>query len=193
MSLAKSILVYDSTGNSEKTLLACHAAEGRLFLTESICMDTATQFMALMQYMESEKKTVQLFINCCGGEVNAGLLMYDLIRSYPYDMEIYCTGLAASMAAILLAGGRKGKRFILPHSHVLIHEPRVPEGFGGTATTIEKQAQSILEIKTTVNSLLAEATGKSLGEINEATAYDNFMTAEEAVAFGICDEIKAIY
>ena len=103
---------------------------------------------------------------------------------------MYCTGLAASMAAFILAAGRKGRRFILPHSQVMIHEPLISSGF---ATSIEKTAQSILETKAVLNKILAEHTGRSVNEINKATQDDNFMTSEEAVEFGICDEIRSIF
>ena len=97
------------------------------------------------------------------------------------------------MAAVLLAGGQKGRRFILPHSKVMIHEPLIMDGFGGSATTIEKKAKSILETKFVINSILAESTGKTIEEIDRATAYDNVMNADAAVDFGICDTIRNIY
>ena len=120
-------------------------------------------------------------------------MIYDIIQSYPYELRIVCIGLAASMGAILLAGGRKGKRFILPHSKVMIHEPLITKGFGGSATSIEQKAKTILEVKRELNEILAKHTGKTLEEINKATAFDNFMSAEEAVEFGICDAIGSIY
>lgn len=193
MSFPKTIFMESSSGNKEYSLNAVHAKEGTLFLTESINSDVAVQFVSVMKYMAQEEKEVTLYINCNGGEVNAGLMMYDVIQAYPHTLNIICTGMAASMAAVLLAGGQKGRRFILPHSKVMIHEPLIMDGFGGSATTVEKKAQSILETKAVINGILAEATGKSIEEINGATAYDNFMDADEAVAFGICDEIRNIY
>ena len=99
----------------------------------------------------------------------------------------------SKVGAVLLAGGQKGRRFILPHSKVMIHEPLIMDGFGGSATTIEKKAKSILETKFVINSILAESTGKTIEEIDRATAYDNVMNADAAVDFGICDTIRNIY
>ena len=96
------------------------------------------------------------------------------------------------MGAVILAGGPKGNRFILPHSKTMIHEPLISGGMGGSATSIKKTADSILETKDIINGLLAKHTGKSLKEIDKATSYDNWMTAEESVSFGICDEIRNI-
>ena len=100
-----------------------------------------------------------------------------------------CTGMAASMAAILLAGGQKGNRYILEHSKVMIHEPLLANGVGGSATSIKNISESILETRKIVNGILAEHTGKSIEEINEATSFDNYMNAKEAIEFGICDAI----
>lgn len=193
MSLPKSIFIENANGGKEYDINAVHAKNGTLFLTESITAEVAMQFVSAMKHMAEETKDVTLYINCNGGEVNAGLVMYDVIQAYPYTLNMVCTGMAASMAAVLLAGGQKGRRFILPHSKVMIHEPLIADGFGGSATTIEKKTQSILETKSILNNILAKATGKTIDEINSATAYDNVMSAEEAVAFGICDEIRNIY
>ena len=193
MSLSKTIYVESSNGCKEYNLNAIHAKEGTLFLTGSITTETAVQFVSVMKYMAENEKEVTLFINSTGGEVNAGLVIYDVIQSYPYILNIVCTGIAGSMSAVLLAGGQKGRRFILPHSKVMIHEPLIIDGFGGSATTIEKKAQSILETKSVINGILAKDTGKSIEEINLATAYDTVMSAYEAISFGICDEIRNIY
>ena len=156
-------------------------------------MTTSLSFASIMKYMQREGKDVTIYLNSPGGEVAAGLMIYDIIQSYPYELRIVCIGLAASMGAILLAGGRKGKRFILPHSKVMIHEPLITKGFGGSAISIEQKAKTILEVKRELNEILAKHTGKTLEEINKATAFDNFMSAEEAVEFGICDAIGSIY
>ena len=106
---------------------------------------------------------------------------------------MYCTGMASSMGAVILAGGQKGRRFILPHSKVMIHEPLISGGMGGSATSIKRTADSILETKAITNGILAKHTGKTVKEIDKATAFDNFMNAKEAVEFGICDEIRNIF
>ena len=102
---------------------------------------------------------------------------------------MYCTGMAASMAAVLLAGGQPGRRYILPHSKTMIHEPLLSGGVGGSATSIRNISDSILETRSIVNGILAKHTGKSIKEINKATSYDNYMNAEKSVEFGICDKV----
>ena len=193
MGAANLIYIEGANGGREYELSSIHAAEGVIFLTDRIDMEAAMRLTSQMKYMAAEKKHITLYINSTGGDVEAGLLMYDLIQDYPYDLDIYCVGVAASMAAILLAGGKKGHRYILPHSKVLIHEPLIASGFGGSATNIDKTAQRILDVKAQLNAILAKHTGRTVDEINEATAFDNLMTAEEAIKFGLCDEITTIY
>lgn len=193
MDIARSVCIESSSGGREFTLDSVHAAEGNIFLVKPISTDFAMNFVSLMKYMAKDEKEVTLYINSPGGEVEAGLVMYDVIQAYPYDINICCVGMAASMAAVLLAGGRKGRRFILPHSKVMIHEPLISDGFGGSATTIEKKTQRILEVKSQINGILAKHTRKTVEEIDKATAFDNVMTAEEAISFGICDKIKSVF
>lgn len=183
----------DANGAKEFSIRAQHIFNGRIFLEGKIDQSKAVWFASVMRLLADERKTVDIYINTPGGEVNAGLLIYDIIRSYQYPINMYCIGMAASMGAVLLAGGQKGRRYILPHSKVMIHEPLIAGGIGGSATSIEKTAQNILETKSLINGLLAEHTGRTVDEVNEATLFDNFMTAEEAVGFGICDEIRSIF
>lgn len=182
-----------SAGTNPIDTFSVNAENGDLFINDPITSELSTCFTSMMKYLESRNSPVNIYINSPGGEVNSGLVMYDIIRSYPYEINIYCTGMAASMAAVLLAGGRKGHRYVLPHSKVMIHEPLIADGFGGSATTIEKKAQCILETKSLINGILAKHTGKTIEEINEATAFGNFMSAEEAVSFGLCDAVKDIF
>lgn len=192
-SIARSAIHEDVNGMRSIGLNDYHLSKGRIFLDEEINSDTAAAFASAMQYLADEKKEVDIYINCPGGGVASGLVMYDIIQSYKYPINMYCTGIAASMAAVLLAGGQKGRRFILPHSKVMIHEPLIAGGLGGSATTIEKTAQSILETRELTNGILAKHTGKTIEEINEATVFDNYMDAKTAVEFGICDEIKDFF
>ena len=104
-------------------------------------------------------------------------------------VNTYCTGLAASMGAVLLAGGQAGRRYILPHSKTMIHEPLISGGVGGSATSIHNISESILKTRDMLNEILAKHTGKSLKEMKKATAFDHYMNAEESVKFGMCDEI----
>lgn len=161
----------------------------KFFLTGKITADTANEFAQQMLYLTAENAPIDLYINSIGGEVNAGLAIYDIIQSCPCELNMYCVGQAASMAAVLLASGQKGRRFILPHSRVMIHEVLLNSSVSGSATSIYKMSESILEIRDLVNGILAEHTGKTLKEINKATSFDNVMNADEAVKFGICDKV----
>ena len=106
------------------------------------------------------------------------------------EVDLYCLGLAASMAAVILASGQKDHRHILPHSRTMIHEPLINSGIGGSATSIQHLSESIMDTKRIINELLARHVGKTLEEIDQATSYDNYMNAEESVKFGICDDIS---
>ena len=154
-------------------------------------IDAACELVQKLMYMKTAKPKagMRLYINSVGGAVNAGLLIYDALKGLEMEYEVYCIGMAASMAAIILAGGQKGRRFILPHSKVMIHEPLIADGISGSATTIQKTAESIMETKQIAVSLLSADTGKPRAVVEKAISYDNFMNAEEAVAFGVCDEI----
>ncbi|MCR5595755.1 MAG: ATP-dependent Clp protease proteolytic subunit [Lachnospiraceae bacterium] len=190
MNWIPSIEVESAHGTREVSLTTRHLMNRNLFLTGSIDSEMADNFLSQLLYLEQDPtKPVTIYINSPGGEVNAGLMIYDVIQGSKLDITMVCTGLAASMAAILLAGGRKGKRLILKHSKVMIHEPLISNGVGGSATSIKNISDSILETRETVNGILAGHTGKSVDEINEATAFDNFMNAQEAIDFGICDAI----
>ncbi len=163
----------------------------RIFLDTDITSELAGQIvMQLMMLAEDSQEPIGLYINSSGGSVDAGLMIYDVMQSLKVPLNVYCTGMAASMAALLLAGGQKGRRFILPHSKTMIHEPLILNGVGGSATSISNISASILETKEITNGILARHTGKTLEEINEATAYDHYMNAQESVSFGLCDEIR---
>jgi ATP-dependent Clp protease protease subunit len=166
-----------------------------LFLTGEVTSEMANDFVSQMLYLAASDEPINIYINSPGGSVNAGLVIYDTIQALSEKLEInmYCIGMAASMGAIILAGGQKGRRFILPHSKVMIHEPLISGGIGGSATSIKKTSDSILETKAITNGILAKHTGKSIKEINKATSFDNYMNAKEAIEFGICDEICNIF
>ena len=164
----------------------------KIFLSGEITMDSANEIIQQLLFLENEDdvEPISILINSPGGEVNAGLMIYDQLKGMKdTPIKMYCTGIAASMAAILLAGGQKGNRFILPHSKVMIHEPLIANGVGGSATSIQRTAESIMETKRITTELLARDTAKTVEEIGKAISYDNFMNAEEAVSFGICDKI----
>lgn len=164
-----------------------------IFLTDSITTKSATTILQQLLFLENEDNhnPIKLIINSSGGEVSAGLTLYDQIKGMDVPIDIYCTEIAASMAAILLAGGKRGHRFILKSSRVMIHEPLLTSSSGmcASASSLQKTAESIIETKRLLNQLLAQDTGRTLKEIEQAVSYDNYMNAEQAVAFGICDAI----
>lgn len=179
------------TGIREVSLYTEHLTRGRVFLSGPIDMELADSVAAQLLYLEQEGKEVQLIINSPGGEVTAGLMLYDVLGGLKVPVSRWCCGIAASMAAILLCGGEKGRRFILPHSRTMIHEPLLQSGVGGSATSIQALSESILETRSITNGILAKHTGKAIQEIDAATAFDNYMNAEQSVAFGLCDEIRS--
>jgi len=149
----------------------------------------ANLIVAQLLYLESENpdKDIALYINSPGGSVSAGLAIYDTMQFIKPDISTICVGQAASMGAVLLAGGSKGKRFCLPHSRVMIHQPL--GGFQGQATDIEIHAREILDARERLNRILAHHTGQSMEKIKQDTDRDNFMTGEQAVAYGLIDDV----
>ena len=142
------VQVETSYGVREISLETKLMENRKLFLSGEINMDMANDFMREMMYLDDESgKDINIYINSVGGEIMAGMLIYDIIQAAKCPLNIYCTGYAYSMAAILLASGTKGRRFILPHSEVMIHEPLISDGVGGSATNIERLSNSLLEKK----------------------------------------------
>ncbi len=184
-----SIEVEGAQGTRVVTLNTRHLMNRCIFLSGDINSDMANDFLSELLFLEQDNDPITIYINSPGGEVNAGLMIYDAIQGSNLKIDMICTGRAASMAAVILAAGQKGRRYIFPHSKVMIHEPLIANGVGGSATSIKNISESILETKEIVNGILAKHTGKSIEEINEATGFDNYMDAKEAIKFGICDHI----
>lgn len=190
ISWTPSVEVQSHAGIREVNIYTKHLMNRRVFLTGTIEREMANDIVAQFMYLQDiSDEPIHIYINSGGGEVNAGLFIYDVLQTMKVPVNIYCTGIAASMAAILLAGGQPGRRFILPHSQVMIHEPLISNGVGGSATSIRNISDSILETRAITNGILAKHTGKSLEEIDKSTAFDNYMNAQKAVEFGICDKI----
>jgi len=160
-----------------------------VFLVGQVEDFMANIVVAQLLYLESENpdKDISLYINSPGGSVTAGMSIYDTMQFIKPDVTTLCVGQAASMGAVLLAGGAEGKRFALPHSRCMIHQPL--GGFQGQATDIEIHAQEILSIRERLNLVLAKHTGKDIEIIQKDTDRDNFMTAEDAVEYGIIDRV----
>jgi ATP-dependent Clp protease, protease subunit len=149
----------------------------------------ANLIVAQLLFLESEnpEKDIGLYINSPGGSVSAGLAIYDTMQFIKPDVSTMCIGQAASMGAVLLAGGAKGKRYALPHSRIMIHQPL--GGFQGQASDFELHAKEILEVRQRLNRILARHTGQSIEKIQQDTDRDNFMSGEAAVAYGIVDKV----
>ena len=160
-----------------------------IFMTGQVEDHMANLVVAQMLFLESENpdKDIHLYINSPGGSVTAGLSIYDTMQFIKPDVSTMCIGQAASMGAMLLAGGAKGKRLALPHSRMMIHQPS--GGAQGQASDIEIQANEIIKLRLNLNVLLAEHTGKSVEAIAEDTERDNFMSADEAQEYGLVDKV----
>ncbi|MBS1985722.1 MAG: ATP-dependent Clp endopeptidase proteolytic subunit ClpP [Bdellovibrionales bacterium] len=160
-----------------------------IFLGTPINDAVANSIIAQFLFLESQdpEKEIFMYINSPGGSVSAGLGIYDIMQYVTCPVSTYCTGMAASMASILLAGGTKGKRFALPNARVMIHQPL--GGVQGQASDIERHAREILRLKRQLNEIYKFHTGKSVDDIERDTDRDNFMSPEEAKAYGLIDEI----
>jgi len=160
-----------------------------IFLADEVNDQTASLVVAQLLFLESEdpNKDIQLYINSPGGSVTAGMAIYDTMNYVKCDVSTICIGLAASMGAFLLSSGAKGKRLALPNAEVMIHQPS--GGAKGQATEIQIVAENILKTKKKLNEILAANTGQTVEKIAEDTERDNFMSAEEAKAYGLIDEI----
>ena len=160
-----------------------------IFLTGQINDNVASLVTAQLLFLEAEdpKKEIYLYINSPGGLVTAGLGIYDTMQYIKPEISTLCIGQAASMGAFLLAAGAKGKRFSLPNSRIMVHQPSA--GFQGQATDIEIHANEVLSLKKRLNEIYSKHTGKSVDEIKSALERDNFMTADAAKSFGLIDEV----
>lgn len=184
-------MVVDQVGNFERSYdIYSRLLEDRIiFLTGEINDAVANSVVAQLIYLEGKNpdKDIFLYINSPGGSVSAGMAIYDTMQYVKCDVSTICIGLAASMAALLLSSGAKGKRIVLPHGEVMIHQPL--GGAQGQASDIEIQAKHIQSIKATLNKILADNTGKDIQTIEVDTDRDNYMTAEQALEYGLVDKI----
>ena len=160
-----------------------------IFLGSPISDDVANVVIAQLLFLEAEdpEKDIHLYLNSPGGEVSAGLGIYDAMQYVGSNVETICMGQAASMAAILLAGGGAGKRYALPHARIMIHQPL--GGVQGQATDIQIHAEEILKIRRKMNEILAKHTGRDVSEVEKNTERDRFMSAQDALDYGIIDRI----
>jgi ATP-dependent Clp protease, protease subunit len=182
-------IVIEQSGRGERAydIYSRLLRERVIFLVGPVMDQTANLVVAQLLFLESENpdKDISLYINSPGGSVSAGLAMYDTMRFVKPDVSTLCMGIAASMGAFLLAAGAKGKRYALPNSRIMIHQPS--GGAQGQASDIEIQAREILYLRERLNRLLAEATGQSVERISKDTERDTFMSADDAVSYGLID------
>lgn len=185
--------VIEKTGRGERQYdIYSRLLEDRIiFLGTAIDDNVANAVMAQLLFLDKtgRNQDIKMYINSPGGSVTAGLAIYDTMQLVEPKIQTYCLGQAASMGAVLLSGGSKGKRFALPHSRVMIHQPH--GGMGGTALDMEIQVQEILKMKKQLEGIMAHHAGRSAEELSEACERDNFMSPEEAKDFGLIDHIVA--
>lgn len=185
--------VIEQSGRGERAfdIYSRLLKERIIFLVGPVDDHTANLVVAQLLFLESENpdKDIYFYINSPGGSVTAGLSIYDTMKFIKPDVQTLCLGQAASMGAFLLSAGTKGKRFALPNSRVMIHQPLISGGLGGQASDIEIHARELLKLKEKLNQMLAEHTGKPLEQIERDTDRDNFMSAQEAADYGLIDKV----
>ncbi|WP_343736671.1 ATP-dependent Clp endopeptidase proteolytic subunit ClpP [Achromobacter sp.] len=186
-------MVIEQSGRGERAydIYSRLLRERLIFLVGPVNDATANLVVAQLLFLESENpdKDISLYINSPGGSVYAGMAIFDTMQFVKPDVSTLCTGLAASMGAFLLAAGKKGKRFTLPNSRIMIHQPS--GGAQGQASDIQIQAREILDLRERLNRILSNNTGQSMERIELDTERDNFMSAEDAVSYGLVDKVMA--
>ncbi len=184
-------MVVEQTGRGERSydIFSRLLKERIIFLNGEVNDTSASLIVAQLLFLESENpdKDIYMYINSPGGVITSGMAIYDTMQYIKPDVATLCIGQACSMGSFLLAGGARGKRFSLPNSRIMIHQPL--GGFRGQATDIEIHAREILNIRRRMNKLYAEHTGKSITEVEAAVERDNFMSSEEAKNFGLIDNV----
>jgi len=184
-------IVVETSGRGERSydIYSRLLKERIVFLVGEVNDQTANLVVAQMLFLESENpdKDISFYINSPGGSVSAGMAIYDTMQFIKPDVSTTCVGLAASMGAVLLAGGAPGKRYSLPNSKIMIHQPSA--GFQGQASDIDIHARDVMETKTRLNAILAKHTGQTVERVKADSDRDNFMTAEQARAYGLIDSM----
>lgn len=189
MSLVPIVVEQTSRGERSYDIYSRLLKERIIFLGDEVNDVTASLIVAQLLFLESEDpdKDIHLYINSPGGSITAGMAIYDTMQYIKPDVSTICVGMAASMGAFLLAAGAKGKRYALPNAEIMIHQPL--GGTKGQATDIAIHAERILKMKKKLNEILSERTGQPFEKVEKDTDRDNFMTAEEAKAYGLIDDV----
>ncbi|WP_101772377.1 ATP-dependent Clp endopeptidase proteolytic subunit ClpP [Peptostreptococcus faecalis] len=191
MALVPYVVEQDGRGERSYDIYSRLLKDRIIFLGDEVNDTTASLIVAQMLFLEADDpdKDIHLYINSPGGSVTAGMAIYDTMQYIKPDVSTICIGMAASMGAFLLSAGTKGKRFALPNSTIMIHQPL--GGSKGQATDVEIHTKFLLDTKEKLNKILSERTGQSLDVMKEKTERDNFMTSDEAKEFGLIDEVIA--
>lgn len=189
MSLVPIVVEQTNRGERSYDIFSRLLNDRIIFLSDEVNDVTASLVVAQLIYLESQdpEKDIHLYINSPGGSITSGMAIYDTMQYVKPDVSTICVGMAASMGSFLLAAGAKGKRFALPNSEIMIHQPL--GGTRGQATDIKIHADHIIRIRTKLNTILSEITGKHLEAIEKDTDRDNFLTAEQALDYGLIDKI----
>lgn len=191
MSLVPYVVEQTSRGERSYDIFSRLLSDRIIFLGEEVSDKSAELIIAQLLFLESQEpeKDINFYINSPGGSISAGLAIYDTMRFIKCDVSTVCLGMAASFGAFLLAGGTKGKRLALPNAEIMIHQPAIGGGVKGQASDIKIISDHILRSKRRLNAILAENTGKTVEEIEAATERDNYLSAGEALEFGLIDKI----
>ncbi len=184
------VLIRSSQGIQTVPMDSYMLNKRRIFIDRTIDAELAVDFARQILQLndESDSEPIDVIINSVGGEINAGMLMYDVIQSSKAPIRMFCAGKAYSMAAVLFACGNNG-RYMLPHSELMLHEPLLGGSISGNSSSIKSISDSLLETRKKMNKIIAKHTGKTEKQVAKATEYDHYFTPEESIAFGLCDEI----
>lgn len=191
MPLVPTVIETTNRGERAFDIYSRLLKERIVFLGDEVNDTTASLVIAQLLFLESEdsKKDISLYINSPGGSISAGMAIYDTMNYISCDVSTICVGLAASMGAVLLSGGAKGKRFALPNSEILIHQPLISGGLSGQQSDIMIHAKNMERTRNRLEAIMAENTGHTIEEIHIDCERDNWMTAEEALAYGLIDSV----
>ncbi len=185
--------VIEQTGHGERfyDIFSRLLNDRIIVLSDEVNDATASIVVAQLLFLEGQdsEKDIYLYINSPGGSITAGMAIYDTMQYVKCDVSTICVGMAASMASVLLSGGTKGKRYALPNSEVLIHQPLIGGGLSGQCTDIKIHSDHMVRTREKMNRILAENTGRTIEEIERDTERDHYMTAQEAVEYGIIDKV----
>lgn len=184
------VLIKSSNGITQVSVDSRLLAQRKVFIEGEIDSEAACEFIKKIMILNAEdsSKPIDVLINSPGGEINSGMVMYDVIQASKAPIRMFCIGRAYSMGAVLFACGNHG-RYMLPHGELMLHEPLLGNRVGGNSSSIKSISESLLETKRKMNQILAKHTGKSEKEVEKATSYDHYYNPEESIEFGLCDKI----